>query len=185
MQDLLDTLRTMESDATAMDNDAIVDAAGKENLGGGVAVGLTVTLQNAKLAFEARSGPSFELCRVSGGNLVAIDANGDTFDTPISPTAYTQVVLTQSSSATLSTADVKDQMVEALTVDTYAESSAPPAATASIVAKLCWLATLAINRILVSRSAETQTLRNSGNTGNVGVAQTTDDGDLFTRGKWS
>jgi hypothetical protein len=100
MQDLLDTLRSEESDPANVDNDAIVDAAGKEDLGGGVRVGLTVTLLNAKVAFEARSGPAYTQCNVSGGNLVAKDTGGSTIS-PIEPTAFTQVVLANSSSATL------------------------------------------------------------------------------------
>lgn len=100
MQDLLDTLRSEESDPANVDNDSIVDAAGKEDLGGGVKVGLTVTLQNAKVAFEARSGPTYTQCNVSGGNLVAIDSVGSSMSA-IEPTAFTQVVLANSSSATL------------------------------------------------------------------------------------
>jgi hypothetical protein len=100
MQDLLDTLRDEESKAANIDNDGIVDAAGKENLGGGVRVGLTVTLLNAKVAFEARPGPTYVQCNVAGGNLVALDTGGATMSA-IEPTAFTQVVLANSSSATL------------------------------------------------------------------------------------
>jgi len=100
MQDLLDTLRNAEALPQNMDDDPIVSAAGKENLGGGVYVGLTVTLLNAKLGFEARGGPTWVQCNVSGGNLVALDDIGATMS-PIHPTMYTQVVMTASSSATL------------------------------------------------------------------------------------
>jgi len=100
MQDLLDTLRDEEAKPANVDDNYIVDAAGKENLGGGVRVGLTVTLQNAQLAFEARSGPDYVQCNITGGNLVAVDASGADIS-PIHPTAYTQIVLANSSSATL------------------------------------------------------------------------------------
>lgn len=184
MQDLLDTLRTLESAAAAMDNDAIVDAAGKEDLGGGVLVGLTVTLLNAKLAFEARGGPAFTLCRVYGGNLVAVDETGTTFDTPIEPTAYVQVVLANSSSATLQiAADVKASLVEALATDTYPESVTPPAATASIAAKISWICTLALNKIF--QSTTQQRVRNNADDTDVGTAPVSDDGSTFIRGKWS
>jgi len=182
MQDLLDTLRSLEAESTAMDDHYLVDAAGKEDLGGGVLVGLTVTLQNAKLAFEARGGPTFILCRVSGGNLVAVDENDVTFLSPISPTAYVQVVLANSSSATLIDADVKAALVEALTVDTYGESTAPPAATASIVAKVSWLVTLALNKIL--QTGTQQKVRNTNDNADVAIATVSDDGETFTRGKW-
>lgn len=99
MQDLYDTLRTLEAQQVATDDKPIVSGAGKENLGGGVSVGLTITLLNARLAFEARPGPDFVQCLVSGGNLVAIDDVGADMS-PIEPTAYTQIILSNSSSAT-------------------------------------------------------------------------------------
>ena len=101
IQDLLDTLRYLEATPTAMDDKPIIDAAGKESLGGGVYVGLTATLQNALIAFEARSGPLYTQCNVSGGNVVSLESDLVTyFVTPIHPTAFTQVVVTASSSAT-------------------------------------------------------------------------------------
>jgi hypothetical protein len=100
IQDLHDSCRFLESEPSAMDNPILIDTAGKEQLGGGVEVGLTSTLQNALVAFEARSGPTYEQCRVSGGNVISIDTAGNPLFTPISPTAFTQVVVTASSSAT-------------------------------------------------------------------------------------
>lgn len=100
IQDLYDTCKYLEFQANAMDDDILIDAAGKENLGGGVYVGMTATLNNALLAFEARPGATYVQCRVNGGNLVAVDDVGAYFATPISPTAFTQVVTTASSSAT-------------------------------------------------------------------------------------
>lgn len=100
MQDLLDTLRSLEAAQVAIDNPSIVDAAGKEPLGGSVFVGLTVSLLNAKLAFQARPGPTYVQCNATGGNLVAFDDVGASISA-IEPTAFTQVLLTSSSSATL------------------------------------------------------------------------------------
>jgi len=100
LQDLVDTIRSIEDDLINTSYDHLLNAAGKDDLGGGVYVGITVTLQNAKLAFEARPGPDFVQCNVSGGNLVAVDSSGNNID-PIQTTAYTQVVRTSSSSATL------------------------------------------------------------------------------------
>lgn len=101
VQDLVDTLRDAEDDLENMSYDQIISAAGKEELGGGVLVGITATLLNALLQFEARPGPTYTQCTVSGGNLVAVDDVGVTQTTPINPTAFTQVVVTASSSATL------------------------------------------------------------------------------------
>ena len=88
MQDLLDTLRWEESSVENMDNKPIVNASGKEPLGGGTKVGLTVALQNAVIGFEARPGPDWVTCNLSGGNLVAFDTDGVTDISPIYPTAY-------------------------------------------------------------------------------------------------
>lgn len=56
MQDLVDTLRTLEAELDALDDvDPLLNATGKEDLGGGATVGITVQLINAKIAFEART----------------------------------------------------------------------------------------------------------------------------------
>ena len=99
MQDLYDTLRYFE--IIQIDEDFIVSGSGKETLGESKFVGLTITLNNALLAFEARPGPTTVLCRVTGGNMVAVDSVGDPVDTPISPTEYTQIILENSTSASL------------------------------------------------------------------------------------
>ena len=99
IQDLVDTLRVLEAEQTNLTYPPLLTAAGKESLGAGF-VGITVTLQNAQVAFEPRPGPAYAQCAVSGGNLVATDAYGFNI-TPIYPTDYTQVVIYQSTSPTL------------------------------------------------------------------------------------
>jgi len=100
IQDLVDTLRDFEDGPKGMTEDSLVDAAGKEFLGGTTYVGVTATLQNCIIAFEARGGPSWVLCSISGGNVVAVDGNGDPIDARL-PTAYVSVDRTASASATL------------------------------------------------------------------------------------
>ncbi len=104
MQDLVDSLRWLEAQTEAMDNPSIVDASGKENLGGGTKVGLTVKLLNAKVAFEARPGPDWILCSLDGGNLVAVDEFGVDIDAR-HPTAFVTIDRTSSASATLQEQD--------------------------------------------------------------------------------
>jgi len=104
MQDLYDTLRWLEATDAAMDDASVVEGSGKENLGGGTKVGLTIKLLDAKVAFEARSGPTWVLCSLDGGNLVAIDSNGDDIDAR-HPTAYVTIDRTSSASATLQEQD--------------------------------------------------------------------------------
>lgn len=100
VQDLLDTLRYEESRPANIDKTSIVDASGKEPLEGGVYVGLTVALQNAQLGFAPRPGPSWVQCSISGGNLVAFDANGAGIASTFA-TAYVSISKTSSASATL------------------------------------------------------------------------------------
>ncbi len=181
IQDLVDSLRvTEDSFSEGLSFEKLIDAAGKEPLGGGVKVGITATLQNAQVSFEPRttpatigsvttsSGPAInniqsfsdssadfiaagvakgslvinftdnsvcdvyevvsatELltkslvngtvnefnngdiyhifniiqCNISGGNLVSEDENEDPIS-PVVPSAFTQIVRTASSSATL------------------------------------------------------------------------------------
>ena len=98
LQDLYDTLRTYGETLTVMDDDEIVDAGGKEPLGGGVSNGLTVKLLNAKVKFENRT--SDVVCNISGGNLVAVDVNGNYME-PTEFSDHVTLVRTSSSSATI------------------------------------------------------------------------------------
>ena len=100
IQDIVDTCRYHEELLQNLDNPHLIDAAGKEFLGGTTYVGITATLQNAVVAFEARSGPDWVLCTISGGNLVAVNEDGDIID-PRTPTAFVSVDRTASASATL------------------------------------------------------------------------------------
>jgi len=101
LQDLYDTLRDIEASEQGILYPMLLNAAGKQVLGGGALVGMTLTLRNALLSFEARTGPTWVLCQVSGGNLVAVDAGGAPLPSPLCPTAYTYAVATQSTSASL------------------------------------------------------------------------------------
>lgn len=98
IQDLYDTLRDKASLSLAMDDDEIIDGSGKDDLGGGTLVGLTIKLLNAKVKFSNKSSPT--VCTISGGNLIAVDADGNSM-TPIEPSANVSVVIAQSSSATM------------------------------------------------------------------------------------
>ncbi len=100
VQDLLDTLREWEDDLINMEQKKIVDAAGKDDLGGGLAVEITITLLDAAVTFEARGGPAYIQCLIDGGNLVSVDSNGDPIES-ILQTAFTQVVRTTASSSVI------------------------------------------------------------------------------------
>ncbi len=180
MQQLVNQLRDWEDEPSSMSYQKLVTASGKQNLGGGVTVGITVQLENAKLMFESRTthissgvttsndatgtvliatgttfitdgveagatiinftdqsvatvmsidsetqitheplddgilnqwtiGDVYKIwniiqCDASGGNLTAVDSNGVTMS-PLLPSAFTQIVKTSSSSATLQELD--------------------------------------------------------------------------------
>lgn len=80
-------------------------------------------------------------------------------------------------------ADVNAQVVDTLSVDTYAEPTSTPSATASLVAKIGWLMKLARNKL--TQNSTTQTLYADDGTTAQNTAAVTDDGDVFTKGEWS
>lgn len=71
IQDLHDTLREREQRVQNMIYPSIVSTAGKESLGGGVFVGLTMTLIDACISFESR------YTRTSSGTATSPDATGE------------------------------------------------------------------------------------------------------------
>ena len=103
IQDLINQIRDYEDELENMDLEKIADAYGKQPLGTNEFVGITLVLvNNWRVAFEARPGPETVTCYVRGGNLVA---ENDYDNNPIKPTAFTQVVIAQSSSPTIIQAD--------------------------------------------------------------------------------
>jgi hypothetical protein len=80
-------------------------------------------------------------------------------------------------------AQVNAEVVDVLTVDTYAELAAVPAATSTILAKLNWLFLRARNK--VTETATTQTVYDDAGTGAVATSTISDDGTTLTRGEYS
>jgi hypothetical protein len=99
VQEIVDAVRDWQDELINMEVEEIIQASGKESLGGGVQVGITLELINDwRLSFEDRGGPSWDICTVAGGNLVATNAYNDE---PIFPSAYVNTVIAQSTSASL------------------------------------------------------------------------------------
>ncbi len=80
-------------------------------------------------------------------------------------------------------AQVNAEVVDALSVDTYAEPGAVPAATASLKEKIGWLFALATNKRLTTSTSDA--VRNAGDTATIGTAALADDGTTFVRSKYS
>jgi len=70
MQELLDQLRGWEDEPPNMSYPRTILASGKDDLGGGVTVGITTQLQNGQVEFEERTTP------VSSGTATGADATG-------------------------------------------------------------------------------------------------------------
>ena len=100
LQYLINSIRDAEDDLTpGMSYAKIADAFGKQDLGGGVKVGITVVLLNGwRVMFATRPGPATVSVSITGGNFV-----GEAGANPVAPSPYTQVTTTQSSSATIIT----------------------------------------------------------------------------------
>lgn len=59
-QDLVDTLAEVESELGALDDRRIVESSGKQDLGGGLLVGVTVLLHDAQVQFQSRTASKSE-----------------------------------------------------------------------------------------------------------------------------
>ena len=98
VQQLINAIRDWEDDLTNIETSKVADASGKESLGGGLQVGITLKLLNWKVKFADRAGPDYVDCSISGGNLLAVDANNQSIN-PISPAAYVTVTKSTAVSA--------------------------------------------------------------------------------------
>jgi hypothetical protein len=103
IQDLSDTLRHLEAQMDTMQNPYILDNEGKFDLGTKL-TGISLRLIDAKLAFEARPGPTWAECTVTGGNLASVDDVGAS-QWPIEPTNYVNATFESDVSAALLKAD--------------------------------------------------------------------------------
>lgn len=101
IQDLHNAIKDWEDNLQNCEIAKICDSYGKQQLVGGIYVGLTMVLYDWKLAFAARGGPDWVECVISGGNLVRYDTVAEGYTSPIEPTAYVSVTISSSSSATL------------------------------------------------------------------------------------
>lgn len=94
IQDLINQIRNYEEQLINMDYGHIANAYGKQSLGGGSYVGITLELINDwRIQFEPRLAPPTITCYVKGGNLVAINSYDNN---PVKPADYVTVVIAQS-----------------------------------------------------------------------------------------
>jgi len=117
VQELIDEIRTAEASSTGIEHSKIADASGKESLGGGVAVGITVELLGN---WQIKFWEGNYIAKVSGGNLVG-GPGGD----PVAYSAGVQTLLIQSAAGTVTTISTgsglsaeQDQKLTAIANDT-------------------------------------------------------------------
>lgn len=116
IQDLSDTIRTLEGNRIwAMIYPYILDSEGKFDLGTKL-TGISLRLIDAKIAFEARSGPTWAECSITGGNLAAVDSVGDPV-WPIEFTNYTSVTFESDTSAALLKSEEIDTALDTILLD--------------------------------------------------------------------
>jgi len=127
----------------------------------------SVTAVRSGLALEATS----QSIKVNTDNLPADPADQSAVEAAI--TAATSPLATP--------AQVNAQVVDALSVDTYAELTAPPAATSSLKDKITWLFMYARNKV-TQTATQRKLYRDDGSTV-AGTSGTTDDGTTFTKGE--
>lgn len=80
-------------------------------------------------------------------------------------------------------AQVNTEVLDVITVDTFAEASAVPAATSTLKDKLNWLFILARNKL--TQTSTTQLVRNDADSATVGTSTLSDDGTTAIRGEFS
>ena len=101
IQELVNAIRDYEDELDFFDYGHIANASGKQDLGGGSQVGITLELINDwRIQFESPGGPTTITVYVRGGNLVATNSFGNN---PIKPSDYVTVIIAQSSSPTIIT----------------------------------------------------------------------------------
>lgn len=97
IQNLINAIREFEDDPEGIVVSSIANASGKQSLGPGKSVGITLELINDwRVEFEARESQTF--CYVRGGNLVATNQYNNN---PIKPSTNVNVVLELSTSVAL------------------------------------------------------------------------------------
>ena len=104
VQQLINTIRDWEDEPYNMEVAKVADASGKDDLGGGLAVGVTLRLLNWRVKFEDRAGPTWIDCSVTGGNLIVVDANNQPMN-PIQPSSYVTVTVVKAVSAVITEAE--------------------------------------------------------------------------------
>lgn len=121
-QELIDAIRTEEASETGIAYPQIATASGKEDLGSGVSVGMTVNLVEP---WQVKFWAGNYIAKIAGGNLVG-GLSGD----PVAYSAGVQVLLVQSAASTI----VTQSTGSGLSAEEHEALMAVPAATVNAAA---------------------------------------------------
>jgi hypothetical protein len=111
----------------------------------------------------------------------AIQAKTDNLPTDPADQSLLEAAITAATSPLATPAQVNAQVLDVLSVDTFAELTAPPAATSSLKDKITWLFMYARNK--VTQTASARTLYRDDTTTVAGTSTTSDNGTTFTKGE--
>jgi len=127
-----------------------------------------------------RSLNSNNTVQITGSNHVASDVHAFQANV-IDANALAASAVAEIQSGLATPAQVNAEIVDALSVDTYAELSSPPAATSSLKDKITWLFMYARNK--VTQTSLARTLYRDDTTTVAGTSATSDNGTTFTKGE--
>jgi len=118
IQELWDKSQEFLASHRGMSESTFIFGGGKEDLGGGDFVGITVTLVDWKVKFDDRAGPSTVVTSIRGGNLVGrVGSISGSIQHPVSAADFTFNIINQSTSPALIAAPIPDESFWGVTYD--------------------------------------------------------------------
>ncbi|KPJ92058.1 MAG: hypothetical protein AMS18_08145, partial [Gemmatimonas sp. SG8_17] len=130
IQEIYDGAQDWLDEPVNMSIDHFVEAAGKDLLDAGPPekrVGVTLRLlHDWRIKFEDRAGPTVEICRISGGNLVTTNSFGNN---PIYASDYVFATYEAATSPTIVGVGTPTEIADAVLGETMTELTGDPGAT--------------------------------------------------------
>lgn len=143
----------------------------------------TVKVEGLDATDQMRDSILNDATRFAGATISAINAK--TTNLPASPASEGNVTAVGNAVASLnnlSAAQVNSEVVNALSVDAYAEPGSIPAASTSLAEKIGFIYTFLRNK--KTNNGVVKTLRNDADSGSIGTSAISDDGTTFTENEW-
>lgn len=182
------SLELQTADVRKFGGTALTQSGGRPEVnathwGGTAVASANVLIDGAITAAKIATG-AFTSAKFASGafdSVWTVTTRGLTETVELDPAVRVKLDATQPDYAPATPAQVNAEVVDALSVDTYAELTAPPAATSSLKDKLTWLFMYARNK--VTQTATQRKLYRDDGTTVAGTSGTTDDGTTFTKGE--